>query len=69
MKIVRRLDGDSCLPKWDLDPVLTRIFWSRGIRDPRELSYSLSRLQQPLFKDLELATALIAQAIIDNTDI
>lgn len=69
MKIVRRLDGNSCLPKWDLDPILTRIFWSRGIRDPRELSYSLSRLQQPLFKDLELATALIAQAIIDNTDI
>lgn len=64
MKIVRRLDTQCTLPNWNLDPILTRIFWSRGIKEPSEVAYSLTRLQQPLFKDLEHATQIICEAVI-----
>ncbi len=69
MKIIRRFNDSDFLPQWHMDPVLTKIFWSRGIKDPNELSYSLKNLNLPKFKDLDIALQLIVNAVWNKQNI
>lgn len=45
------------------DPVLNRIFRSRGVQSPDELKYDLNKLLPPNFKDMDKATDIIVKNI------
>ena len=66
MKILRRDAAKfGPLPKWKLDPVLTELFWKRGIRNTAELSYSLRNLLLPDFRDMDRAREIIGLAVME----
>ena len=70
MKILRRDAAKfGPLPKWKLDPVLTELFWKRGIRNTAELSYSLRNLLLPDFRDMDRAREIIGRAVMERTRI
>ena len=46
------------------DPVLNRIFRSRGVQSPDELKYDLNKLLPPNFKDMDKATDIIVKNIL-----
>lgn len=50
----------ACFP--NTNPVLQRIYASRGVRDEGELQYQLARLHPPAMKGLSAAIDLLAQA-------
>ncbi len=65
MKIIHRSGVENCtIPQWNLDPVLTRIFATRGIKDTSELVYHVKDILPPNLKDIEVATTLICDAIL-----
>ena len=43
------------------DPVLNRIFRSRGVQSPDELKYDLNKLLPPNFKDMDKATDMLLE--------
>ncbi|MBQ3682898.1 MAG: single-stranded-DNA-specific exonuclease RecJ [Succinimonas sp.] len=70
MKIHRRTTENlGPRPKWQLDPVLTELFWKRGIKSTGELSYSLRNLLRPDFKDIERASEIIGRAVMTGEKI
>ena len=70
MKIHRRTTENlGPRPKWQLDPVLTELFWKRGIKSTGELSYSLRNLLRPDFKDIEQASEIIGRAVMTGEKI
>lgn len=64
MKIIRRLP-QNIEKKFigNLDPILTRIFLSRGVDDVRNLIYTPKNLLKPNFLDIEKAAIRIVKAI------
>jgi single-stranded-DNA-specific exonuclease len=65
MKIVHRYQQDNeSIPNWHLDPILTRIFWSRGIRKIDELVYNINNILPPNFKGMNQAANIIAEAVM-----
>lgn len=70
MKIIRRCpNGAVNIPRWQLDPVLTRIFWSRGIKNPQELVYNINDILPPNFKGINNASEIIAGAVVGSKKI
>ena len=70
MKIIHRFtQNEFNLPDWPLDPVLTKIFYSRGIKSTSELIYSINNLLPPTFLQIDNAADRIAEAIINNQKI
>lgn len=50
-----------------IHPVLRRVYGSRGIKNPDELSYALEQLPSPwLFKNIEAAVGLLAEAMAQS---
>ena len=64
MKIIRRLP-QNIEKKFigNLDPILTRLFLSRGVDDVRNLIYTPKNLLKPNFLDIEKAAIRIVKAI------
>ena len=71
MKIVHRIPDSELknLPHWNLDPVLTRILWSRGVNSPAEAVYDLNRILSPSLHGLSDAVDILAEAVISNRKI
>lgn len=71
MKIVHRIPDSELknLPHWNLDPVLTRILWSRGVNSPSEAVYDLNRILSPSLHGLSGAVDILAEAVISNRKI
>lgn len=58
-----RSPGDAQALPTTLSPLLRRLYASRGVRAPEELSLELTRLLPPRMKGLDAAAALLHQAI------
>lgn len=71
MKIVHRVPDTELhsLPDWNLDPVLTRILWSRGVKNPSEAVYDLNRILSPSLHGMSEAVNILADAVVSQNKI
>jgi single-stranded-DNA-specific exonuclease len=65
MRVVRSIE--NCPILHDLHPVLARVYAARGIKSAHDLDYQLTRLlHYRSLKNIELAAAILATAVIDQ---
>jgi single-stranded-DNA-specific exonuclease len=70
MKIIRRnIDKSNELPNLNSDPILNKIFYTRGVRSKEELNYAIENLLPANFKEIDKATTIVADAIVQRKKI
>ena len=71
MNIIHRISEEeqANVPNWNLDPILTNILWSRGVRCPNEAVYPIDNILRPTLKGVDRVAAELADAVISGQSI